>query len=151
MLAATFHSFANAIASIDGVDRLEAAAAMLEQQNAPEFIVREAIEAVVEAKRSPEVATAKVMEAQALGERISIRLSDDVLRGHYDSAVHALFVGTQHFPGAGRQPSLAERERAIHEGAGDTFEAARSAFSSAAREFVGSRIATSGTPRSHAG
>jgi hypothetical protein len=149
MLAATFYSFANARANIDGVDRLEAAAAMLEQQNAPDFIVREAIEAVVEAKRAPEVATAKVMEAQALGERISIRLSDDRLRGHYDSAVHALYLGTQHFPGAGRQPSA--QERAIYEEASDTFEAARSAFSSAAREFVGSRIETSGTPRSHAG
>ena len=149
MLAATFYSFANAIANIDGVDRLEGAAAMLEQQSAPDFIVREAIEAVVEAKRAPEVATAKVMEAQALGERISIRLSDEVLRGHYDSAVHALFAGLQQFPGAGRQPSA--QQRAIDEGAGDTFEVARSAFSSAAREFVGSRIGTSGRPRSPAG
>ncbi len=143
MLAATFHSYANAVSSLDQVDRLESAAAMLQEQNAPDFIVREAIEGVVETKRAPESAIGQVMEAQALGERISIRLSNETLREHYDAAVRALFAGTQQFPGPGRQPSAEQRE--LYERAGDAFEMARSAFASAARDLVGSRITASTT------
>ena len=138
MLSSTFHSYANAIASIDAVGRLEVAAAALQQQSAPDFIVLEAIEAVVEAKRAPEMATMKVMEAQALGERISIRLSKETLREHYDSAIRALFAGTQNFPALGRQPSSEQRH--IYERAGEAFETARSEFASVAQDLVGSRI-----------